>query len=71
MFAVTEERQKNDASEVNKVLNVSSCRGQKKNDSNERRSSMFADADERQRMMEVKKMLNGQSTRDAHHLLSV
>jgi hypothetical protein len=32
---------------------------------------MFADADERQRMMEVKEMLNGQSRRDVHHLLSV
>jgi hypothetical protein len=42
-----------------------------RNDSSERRGSMFADADERQRMMEVKKMLNGQSRRDAHHHLSV
>jgi hypothetical protein len=30
MFAVTEERQKSDASEVKKVLIVCSCRGQKK-----------------------------------------
>lgn len=42
-----------------------------RNDSSERRGSMFVGADERQRMMEVKKMLNGQSRRDAHHLLSV
>jgi hypothetical protein len=71
MFAVAEERQKNDASEVKKMLNVCSCRGQKKNDASERRGSMFADADERQRMMEVKEMLNGQSRRDAYHLLPV
>jgi hypothetical protein len=71
MFAVAEEKQKNDASEVKKMLNVCGCRGQRKTDSSERRGSMFADVDERQRMMEVKKMLNGQSRRDAHHLLSV
>jgi hypothetical protein len=46
MFAVAEERQKNDASEVKKMLNVCSCRGQKKNDASERRGSMFADTDD-------------------------